>query len=110
MDPDHQKSIEYGRFIAMVFPPTRTQTARKGIPMGFKASTRVMSNMSVAEQVRHLRICVEKAIAKGPRELQRMLGIFRLPGDQDIELNDLKIMLMDFGLSLTDVQTFNCLS
>lgn len=105
MDPDAEKSIEYGRFIAMVFPPTRSRTARKGVPMGFKASSRVMSNMSAADQVRHLQACVERALAKGPRELQRMLGIFRLPGDQDIELSELKIMLMDFGLSLTDAQT-----
>ena len=90
----------------MVFPP-RARTARKSVPMGFKASSRVMSNMSVAEQVRHLQTCVERALAKGPRELQRMIGVFRQPGDQDIELSELKIMLMDFGLSLTDAQTLS---
>jgi Ca2+-binding EF-hand superfamily protein len=104
MDPSGEKSIEYGRFISMVFPPRNTQTARKG-PVGFKASARTMSSMTAADQLRHLQLCIEKALAKGPRELQRMLGIFRLPGDEDVDLSSLKIMLMDFGLSLTDAQT-----
>jgi Ca2+-binding EF-hand superfamily protein len=104
MDPKGEKSIEYGRFISMVFPPSNMQTARKG-PMSFKASLRAMSNMSPADQLRHLQMCVEKALSKGPRELQRMLGIFRLSGDEDINISSLKVMLMDFGLSLTDAQT-----
>jgi len=104
MDPDNEKSIEYGNFIAMVFPPVRINTARKAVPVGFKAANRAMASMSPADQLRHLQICVEKALAKGPRELQRMLGVFRLPGDEDIDLSALKMMLLDFGLSLTDAQ------
>jgi Ca2+-binding EF-hand superfamily protein len=105
MDINGEGSFEYGRFIAMVFPP-RTKTGRKVIPMGFKASQHTSSNMSTADQLRHVQKCVEKALAKGPRELQRVLGIFRLPGDQDIDHSSLKMMLLDFGLTLTDAQTF----
>ena len=106
MDPDGQKSVEYGHFISMVFPIGMLKK-KKGSPMplGFKASLRVTSSLSPADQMRHLRMCVEKALAKGSSECSRMLGIFRLPGDRDVDALSLKQMLMDFGLSLTNAQT-----
>jgi len=63
-----------------------------------------MAGLSTAQILKHLRDHVQRALSMGPEELRKSFHLFRLSGKEAIDVPQVRALLTDFALTVTDHQ------